>query len=177
MGRSSATASGLGLILGVVLVLSTAACASVSGPESTPSSSATPTDAAASTAPENAVEVPDGNDPAACDDEEFTGAAMAPSQLADLGVPFYSCTHEETAVTGTDPLFVGEYVTNHELIIVEMAIADQFDASDWEVTDRSVEGDNAVTHAQKPGYSLVVAIGPTRMAPTDSSIHYTLRTQ
>ena len=48
---------------------------------------------------------------------------------------------------GSDPLFVGEYDTDHEMIIVEMEIVNQFDASDWIVTERTVEGDNAITHA------------------------------
>lgn len=177
MRRSSVAASWLSVIFGAVLVLSTAACASGSVPDTALSDSSASTDAAASTDPETATETPDDNDAAVCSDSEFVDAAPIPTQFSDLDVPFYPCAHEMVALTGDDLIFVGEYVTNHEMIIVEMAVTDQFDASDWEVTDRSVEGDMAITTAQKPGYSLVIAIGPTRASDTDSSLHYTLRAQ
>lgn len=117
------------------------------------------------------------SDAAACDDADFSEPATIPQQLDDLDVPFYECVHEMVAIEDNDPLFVGEYDTSHESIIIEMSITNQFDASDWEVSEVTVEGDNAVTHAQKPGYSLVVAIGPSRSPEATSSLHYTLRTQ
>lgn len=116
-------------------------------------------------------------DDTVCDDEAFTDAATIPPQLAELDVPFYACAHEMVAISESDPLFVGEYDTTHESILVEMSITDQFDASDWEVSERTVEGDNAITHAQKPGYTLVVAIGPSRTPEATSSVHYTLRAE
>lgn len=182
MRQFLATTSWLGVILGVTLVLSTSACASGGGQEGIASSpaastkSAAPEDAASSPAPE-AAKAPQESDAAACGDAEFVDAARAPESFSDLDIPFYVCSHEMAAVTADDPLFVGEYVTNHEMIIVEMAVTKQFDQSDWEVIERSVEGDNAISKAQKPGYFLVVAIGPSRLAETDTSVHYTLRTQ
>lgn len=170
-------------VLGTMLLFGATACAPSGETESTPPSESSST--ALTEAPDDVTEDADINAEAdvesvvgGCDDVEFIDAATIPSQLSDIGVPFYPCTHEAVARTDTDPLFfVGEYDTNHELIIVEMDITAQFDASDWEITDRTVEGDNAITQAQKPGYSLVVAIGPSRTSHTENSIHYTLREQ
>lgn len=111
----------------------------------------------------------------ACEDEAFPTPAPVPDELAELDIPFYPCAHEMTAIAASDPLFVGEYETSHELIVVEMAITNQFDASDWETGERTTDGDNAITQAHKPGYTLVVALGPTRGNESHSSIHYTLR--
>lgn len=174
MRKRSAITPWLGVAVGAALLLGATACASGDDPETSPSH---PSNSPTSTEPVPPSDGAADNDPAACDDGKFIDAASIPTQLSDLGIPFYPCAHEMTALTGADPVFVGEYVTNHETIIVEMAVTDQFDASDWEVTDRSVEGDMAITTAQKPGYSLVVAIGPTRASDTDSSLHYTLRAQ
>ncbi|MGO1513877.1 MAG: hypothetical protein ACTJGQ_11055 [Agrococcus casei] len=113
----------------------------------------------------------------ACSDEDSGYVTSPPALLAELSVPFYPCVKEMTAMPGSDPLFVGEYDTDHEMIIVEMEIVNQFDASDWIVTERTVEGDNAITHAQKPGYELVVVIGPSRTDAAAASVHYTLREQ
>ncbi|MGO3147390.1 MAG: hypothetical protein ACTIJ6_06905 [Leucobacter sp.] len=112
-----------------------------------------------------------------CEDAAFLNAATIPDQLANLGVPFYPCVHEMVAVTNSDRSFVGEYDTTHESIIIEMSITNQFDASDWEVTARAVEGDNAITQARNAEYTLVVAIGPSRTEGAVSSIHYTLRAE
>lgn len=110
-----------------------------------------------------------------CSATELAAASTAPAVFAELRVPFYPCGQEMTAVPGTDPLFVGEYVTGHELDTVTKVINDQFEESDWEIVGTTVEGTNTVSTAQKPGYSLVVVIGPTYMAETDVSIIYTLR--
>ncbi|QAV69726.1 hypothetical protein ESZ53_04295 [Salinibacterium sp. UTAS2018] len=113
----------------------------------------------------------------ACGDTEFTDEVPIPQNLSTLDVPFYPCALEVAAVTGTDQFFVGEYVTGHALTIVNMVVRDQFEDSDWELIERSVEGSNTISRAQKPGYSLVVVVGPERSTDADTSIHYTLRTQ
>lgn len=63
------------------------------------------------------------------------------------------------------------------MIIVEMAIASQLEDSGWETLDHSVEGDTAIRKTEKPGYSLVIAIGTDRNDATVTSIYYTLREQ
>jgi len=50
------------------------------------------------------------------------------------------------AITGPDPLFEGEYVTGHALTIVNMVVRDQFEDSNWELIEISVEGSDASTH-------------------------------
>ena len=168
-------------VLGTVLLFGATACAPSGETESAPpseSSSTAPTEAPGDVTEDTDAEADVESVVGGCDDVEFIDAAAIPSQLSDLSVPFYPCAHEAVARTDTDQLlFVGEYDTNHELIIIEMNITAQFDASDWEITDRTVEGDNAITQAQKPGYSLVVAIGPSRTSSAENSIHYTLREQ
>lgn len=158
-------------------------------PSASPSVSAAhePAETAASSSPQAetpeaseeqaAVEADDSTVGTACTDDAFGDSAVIPDVLADAGVPFYPCTVEMVAMPGTDPLFVGEYDTSHALIMVEMEITNQFDASDWTVSERTVEGDNAITHAQKPGYELVVVIGPSRTDAAAASVHYTLREQ
>ncbi|SFS00900.1 hypothetical protein SAMN04487783_0496 [Agrococcus baldri] len=188
MSRPIARRSWRGIVLGAVLLFGVSACATSGAAPSAPppsTSTAVPTEDSADADAEVAaeVEVESAADAAAtveteagsCDDAEFGDVAARPDPLAELGIPFYPCTREMTAMPGTDPLFVGEYVTDHELIIVEAAIVAQFDASDWEITDSTVEGDNAIRTAQMPGYSLVVVVGPERTNPDSSSIHYTLR--
>lgn len=195
MSRRIAQCSWRGIVLGAVLLFGVTACASSgaapSAPAASPPASAAPTgpaaetedDAQAAATPEAAAEAEaeaeaDAGDEAeagTCADGEFGAAATSPARFAALAVPFYPCVREMAAMTGSDPLFVGEYVTDHELIIVEAAIVAQFEASDWEVTEVSVEGDNAIRKAQLPGYSLVVVVGPERTNPERSSIHYTLR--
>src|SRR5690554_6102737 len=134
----------VGLLLGLALVMGTISCGQEAPEEPESPSAAAPeeSEADANSAEESA-------DDTVCDDEAFTDAATIPPQLAELDVPFYACAHEMVAISESDPLFVGEYDTTHESILVEMSITDQFDASDWEVSERTVEGDNAITHAQK----------------------------
>jgi len=185
MRPSSAGALWLGLVLGAVVMLSTAACASgdrASSDASSPSDSAT---SVSPDAPSDDAEIltdpklktQDLGGTVACGDTEFTDVAPIPQNLSTLDVPFYPCALEVAAVTGTDPLFVGEYVTGHALTIVNMVVRDQFEDSDWELIERSVEGSNTISRVQKPGYSLVVVVGPERTTDADTSIHYTLRTQ
>lgn len=118
---------------------------------------------------------PSAQEDETCNATELAAASPAPAVFAELRVPFYPCGQEMTAVSGTDPIFVGEYVTGHELDTVTKVINDQFEESDWEVVGTTVEGTNTVSTAQKPGYSLVVVIGLTYMSETDISIIYTLR--
>lgn len=170
------------LVLAGVFAMGVVSCASAG--EAMPGSTAPPSPVAEKSSGQTAAdseeesEAPDPEPSAAedaCEDQgETTDFAVIPDQLDDLDVPFYPCVREMVAMTGSDPLFVGEYDTHQASIIVEMSIKDQFDASEWEVTERSVAGDNAITKAQKPGYSLVVAIGPSRTPGAESSIHYTL---
>lgn len=111
----------------------------------------------------------------ACSDTQFASPDTAPGALEDIDAPFYPCVHEMSAVTDTDPSFVGEYVTTHEQTAVESAIDDQIDASNWEVLERSAEGQNSVIMLRKSGNLLVVAVGPSRSGGSDISIYYTLR--
>lgn len=116
-------------------------------------------------------------DATTCQDSQFAGPAKIPAPLKDSAAPFYPCTHEMAAVDGSDPLFVGEYVTSHELTIVNMFYEDQFNDSQWNVTNKFVEGSQTVTEAAKSGYSLVVVVAPNRIDESETSIHYTLRQQ
>lgn len=182
--RPSAVKSWMGVILGATLMLSISACGTGTAPEDPTSSSPAasvsapppPAESTASLAPEATAERTGDNDATVCSDTDFGEAATMPELLSDLSIPFYACTHEMEALTGTDPLFVGAYDTNHEMIIVEMAIATQLEDSGWDTLDHSVEGDTAVRKAEKPGYSLVIAIGPERTG-AGTSIYYTLREQ
>lgn len=115
--------------------------------------------------------------PASCTDLGLGQDTAAPEQLAAVGIPFYECVAEMSAVPGSDPVFVGEYDSAQESIVLEMFFKDEFERSDWEIISNSVDGENAITQAQKPGYFVVVAIGPSRTPGAVSSIHYTLRTQ
>lgn len=112
-----------------------------------------------------------------CEDGDAAARAEIPNELAELSVPFYPCLVEMSAIPGSDPLFVGEYDTDHPSVLVEAEILLQFEGSDWEVTSRANEGDNTITQAEMPGYSLVVVVGPSRMPDAESSVHYTLRPQ
>lgn len=118
----------------------------------------------------------DGDD-IVCEDGDAAARAEMPTELAELDVPFYPCLVEMSAIPGSDPLFVGEYDTDHPSVLVEAEILLQFEGSGWEVISRANEGDNTITQAEMPGYSLVVVVGPSRMPDAESSVHYTLRPQ
>lgn len=118
-----------------------------------------------------------GHGSATCADLGFVGDAVVPPELADLGVPFYECVEEAVAMPGSDPLFVGEYDSGQDVDVIEELFQETFDRSDWKVVSSTVEAHNAITRAHRPGYHLVVAIGPSRSAEAATSIHYTLRAQ
>ncbi|MGF3055531.1 hypothetical protein [Microbacterium sp. YY-01] len=168
---------------GAIMALSVGGCAGAG--EASPSD--TPTPAAETvpteTAPRDTTEqTPDAVPQASGDDSDagcqnvmFDDAAEIPAILAENDVPFYPCTHKMTGVQADDPLFVGEFVTEHELTIVNMVVRDQFEASGWEIVDRTVDGQNTVNQARKDGLFLVLVVGPERTDDFITSLHYTLR--
>lgn len=103
--------------------------------------------------------------------------ADLPDGFPDIGVPFYSPSEQVAAMGEAGDVYVLEYVTHHELTIVNMFFDGAMTDHGWSNIDRSVEGQMTVTKATGHGYSLVIAVGPERTDDTKTSIHYTLRPQ
>lgn len=151
--------------------------------EDSVASSATPTETE-TPAPDASDGASAGTDPAA-EEPESSSAPAAPAALPadlpdgfpDIGVPFYT---PSTQVAGTgEPggMYVLEYVTEHELTIVNMFVRDSLAAKGWNNIVRTVEGQMTISKATARGYSLVMAVGPERTDEMKTSIHYTVRPQ
>lgn len=110
-----------------------------------------------------------------CDGPELDEPAVAPAPLADIDAPFYPCAFEVTAVTGTDPVFVGEYVTSDQREFVETTLEEQIDGTTWVLDERTQEGENTVNRIRSAEHVIYLVVAPTRTGDGTTSIHYTVR--
>lgn len=115
---------------------------------------------------------------ATAETETPTLPADLPEGFPNIGVPFYSPSVQVAAPESGSDLYVLEYVTDHEMTIVNMFVQDNVvEKNGWHDVSRSVEGQTTATQATSQGYSLVIAVLPERANETKTSIHYTLRRQ
>ncbi|MGO3735486.1 MAG: hypothetical protein ACTJFR_10145, partial [Canibacter sp.] len=76
-----------------------------------------------------------------------------------------------------DP-WVLEFVTDHELTIVNNTIANEFsEQNGWRDVTREVDGQLTVTTGNIDGYLLVIAVASEPSDDFKTSLYYTLSTQ
>lgn len=103
--------------------------------------------------------------------------AGLPDDFPDVGVPFYSPAELVASPSAGDP-WVLEFVTDHELTIVNNTIANEFsDLNGWRDVTREVNGQQTVTTGHIDGYQLVIAVAPEPSDDLKTSLYYTLSTQ
>lgn len=170
IGVSPALAAGFALVLAAALVgcgddepVEPAAASTAAEPSQQPSAAASPD---APDAPAEATDEPDASAEA---------SSNTPDGFPDIGLPIYSPAEQMTMNIDSDELYLLEYVTDHELTIVNMFFADRLVEGPWHDVSRSVDGQTTVTTATRDGYSLVVAVLPDRVDDTRTTIHYTIR--
>lgn len=129
-------------------------------------------------APTQENPAPDGESGQDSAQNDAEGTAVLPADLPeglpDIGVPFYQPA-ELVATPSVGGPWVLEFVTDHELTIVNNTIANEFsDLNGWEQVNREVEGQRTVTQGMKDGYHLVIAVASEPQDESKTSLYYTL---
>lgn len=132
----------------------------------------------ATDAADGATDAEDADTEDAADtDAEDRRPAGLPDQLPDVGLPFYYPSELVASPSAGDP-WVLEFVTDHELTIVNNTIAHEFSESNgWQDVVREVNGQLTVTTGSKDGYLLVIAVASEPSDDFKTSLYYTLSTQ
>ena len=103
--------------------------------------------------------------------------AGLPDNFPNIGVPFYYPSELVASPSDADP-WVLEFVTDHELTIVNNTIANEFsEQNGWRDVTREVDGQLTVTTGNIDGYLLVIAVASEPSDDFKTSLYYTLSTQ
>lgn len=103
--------------------------------------------------------------------------AGLPDDFPNIGVPFYYPSELVASPSDADP-WVLEFVTDHELTIVNNTIANEFsEQNGWRDVTREVDGQLTVTTGNIDGYLLVIAVASEPSDDFKTSLYYTLSTQ